>query len=122
MLKKYIFGAIAPVLAVASTGFAADHCETHSVIQGETLRLIAEQYYGTRELSPIIYEANVGIIGSDQNSIEIGMQIAIPCREGMQTSIEKAFSEFMETQAALSGKGRPDDLVVSGIPMGKHGR
>ncbi len=54
-------------------------CETYTVAPGDTLRLIAEHVFGSRDLSPVIYNANRSVVGDNPNNIEIGMRLTIPC-------------------------------------------
>ncbi len=93
----YVLGALA---LLGSPVAAAGNCDSYTVIPGDTLRLIAERYYGDRALSPIIYDANTEVVGEDPNTIEIGMQLEIPCREGMQVPPETAFLALVVPDAA----------------------
>ncbi len=49
----------------------------HTVKRGETLRIISEKYFGTRELSTYIVEHNKDII-SNPNNVAVGTKIKIP--------------------------------------------
>ena len=49
----------------------------HTVKRGETLRIISEKYFGTRELSTYIIEHNKDII-SNPNNVSVGTKIKIP--------------------------------------------
>jgi len=84
MFKSLVLYGLSALLLVSGAARAAENCDTYSVIPGDTLRLISEKYYGVRDLSPIIYEANMGVIGANPNTIEIGMELAIPCRSDMR--------------------------------------
>src|SRR3954466_7684698 len=46
--------------------------QTHTVGDGDTLRSIAQQYYGDGELWQKIFDANKDAVGSDPDSIKIG--------------------------------------------------
>ena len=85
MLKSVVFYAISAVAFISGPAYAAEECDSYMVAKGDTLRLISERYYGARELSPVIYEANSGVIGANANAIEIGMSLSIPCRDGIRT-------------------------------------
>ena len=91
MLKAMVFYGLSALLLTSGAANAATTCDNYSVVPGDTLRLISEQYYGDRELSPVIYNANAGLIGANPNSIEIGMELAIPCRENIQIPQPTAF-------------------------------
>ncbi|MBL1437283.1 MAG: transporter substrate-binding domain-containing protein [Rhodobacteraceae bacterium] len=85
MLKSLVYLGLSALSFTGGLAHAAENCGTYTVIPGDTLRLISERYYGQREFSPTIYEANAAEIGENPNAIEIGMELAIPCRENMQT-------------------------------------
>jgi phage tail protein X len=91
MYRPVVLFAIAALAIVAGAARATEICATYSVAPGDTLRLIAERYYGTRDLSPIIYAANTGVIGDNPNLIEIGMELGIPCHDNMHIPSETAF-------------------------------
>ena len=55
------------------TGIQAEHV----IKRGETLRIISEKYFGTRELSTYIIEYNKDII-SNPNNVSVGTKIKIP--------------------------------------------
>ncbi len=55
------------------TGTQAEHV----IKRGETLRIISEKYFGTRELSTYIIEYNKDII-SNPNNVSVGTKIKIP--------------------------------------------
>ncbi len=76
LLKPALF---ATFLAFPFQAFSQTACESYTVASGDTLRLIAERVYGSRDSSSIIFEANRGVVGGNPNSIEIGMQLNIPC-------------------------------------------
>ncbi len=84
MYKTAVFLGLGLVGALTGAAHAAEQCDTYTIAKGDTLRLVAERYYGDRALSPIIYEANQSTVGENPNIIEIGMELAIPCRENMQ--------------------------------------
>ena len=76
--------AVLSAMTFASVGYAqqSEICSTHTVMRGESLRIIAEKYLGTREQSPVIYSANRSVVGGDPNLITVGMVLQIPCASG----------------------------------------
>lgn len=71
-------------------GTAMADCPTYRVRSGDTLRIIAEKFYGTREASRRIYRANARKIGPNPNLIEIGQVLYIPCSKPRETVQAKA--------------------------------
>ena len=123
---KYVGFYVFCALALMSTAVrSAAECDSYTVVQGDTLRLISERYYGERALSPLIYNENIDVIGSNANLIEIGMELAIPCREGMTLPSATAFLA-LETPLPNDGAdpGTPPFLANgSATPfMGTNGR
>ncbi len=66
-----------PDVAAPPPAASAPHARIHTVKRGETLRLIAEHYYGNRNRADEIYQANRSTI-SDPNRIRPGQKLAIP--------------------------------------------
>jgi nucleoid-associated protein YgaU len=66
-----------PDVAASPPAAAAAQARTHTVKRGETLRVIAEHYYGSRNRADQIYQANRGTL-SDPNQIQVGQVLAIP--------------------------------------------
>jgi nucleoid-associated protein YgaU len=66
-----------PDVAAAPAAPATSKARTHTVARGETLRVIAEHYYGDRNRAREIFEANRGTL-SDPNRIQPGQELAIP--------------------------------------------
>ncbi len=114
MLKSLVFYGLSALLLAGSAARAAENCASYSVTPGDTLRLISEKYYGVRELSPIIYEANFAVIGENPNTIEIGMELAIPCRDNMQTPEPTAFLALINPDAETRGDPAPRFLAKAG--------
>ncbi len=104
MFKSMVLYGLSALMFVAGGANAAQNCATYSVAPGDTLRLISEQYYGQRDLSPIIYAANAAVVGPNPNTIEIGMTLEIPCRDGMTIAEPTAF-------LALIGPETPTGLA-----------
>ena len=97
MFKSMVFYGLSAVTLLMGSASYAEVCDSYSVVPGDTLRLISERYYGARDLSPIIYSANMEVVGEDPNTIEIGMALEIPCRDGMQIPQLTAFIAVVET-------------------------
>ena len=96
---------IALTISTASYAQQSDICSSHTVVRGETLRIIAERYLGTRDQSPIIYRANRAVVGGDPNLITIGMVLNIPCAPGQtggQTVVAGAAPAAAAAPAALT--------------------
>jgi len=116
MLKSVVFYGLSVIALASSAAAQADICDTYVVTPGDTLRIIAEQYYGDRALSPIIYDANTGVIGPNPNLIELGMTLSIPCRADMSPAQPTA---LMATTGSTDTTGTPDSnngffVAVSG--------
>lgn len=87
-----ILPALLSALTFASVGYAqqAETCSTHTVARGETLRIIAETYLGSRDQSPVIFAANRSTVGSNPNLISVGMVLNIPCASGQTATAAAA--------------------------------
>lgn len=114
MLKAVVLYGLSALVIASSAAKAADNCDTYSVVPGDTLRLISERYYGVRELSPIIFEANATVIGENPNSIEIGMELAIPCRANIRIPQPTAFLALVGTEPETSHNITPRFLAKAG--------
>lgn len=66
-----------PDVAAPPPAAPAPQARIHTVKRGETLRLIAEHYYGSRNRADEIYQANRSTL-SDPNQIRPGQKLAIP--------------------------------------------
>ena len=66
-----------PDVAAPPPAPAPAQTRTHTVQRGETLRLIAERYYGSRDRSDEIFQANRGTL-ADPNRIRPGQVLTIP--------------------------------------------
>lgn len=93
MLKNVFFIAIFALVFALQSAKSEELCDMYSVAPGDTLRLISERYYGTRDLSPVIYAANLETVGEDPNIIEIGTVLGIPCRVGITIPVSYSFFE-----------------------------
>ena len=103
MLKSMLFIATSAFIGAALPVQAAESCDMYFVQKGDTLRLIAEHYYGSRDLSPLIYNANAATVGDDPNNIEIGMALDIPCREGINLPASTSFLNINHTPPPANG-------------------
>ena len=56
--------------------------EIYEVKAGDTLLLIAQQFYGDVTLWRRIYDANRDVIGDDPDKLALGMRLRIPPRDG----------------------------------------
>ncbi|MEM8790558.1 MAG: rhodanese-like domain-containing protein [Pseudomonadota bacterium] len=56
---------------------------THTVQPGESLSILAQKTLGSIQKFRLIHRANVGLLGSDPNNLEVGMDVYLPC-EGEQ--------------------------------------
>lgn len=61
-----------------STPAPAPQVKTHVVQKGESLSLIAKQYYGDVHKWKQIYEANKALIGDNPDVIQPGQELVIP--------------------------------------------
>lgn len=103
MLKSvFLCGVSALTSCIVSTA-SAEICDSYVVTSGDTLRIIAERYYGDRHLSSEIYDVNQGIIGANPNAVEIGTTLAIPCRDGMAAVQQSAFLATIDQPHAAPG-------------------
>ena len=59
------------------TAKAPEKLTVHTVSKGDTLRSIANQYFGNPGLWGEVYSPNIGIIGSDPNSLKPGQKLQI---------------------------------------------
>jgi nucleoid-associated protein YgaU len=52
----------------------------HTVAAGESLSVIAKNYYGSANDWPRIYQANKAIIGDNPDRIRVGQKLKIPAK------------------------------------------
>lgn len=64
--------------APAASQPAAPATRKHVVKKGESLSLIAKQYYGNVRQWKKIYEANKQVVGSNPDLIQVGQELVIP--------------------------------------------
>lgn len=106
-------GLVLLLFFMALAGQTAAECKTHNVRAGDTLRKIAEKYYGSRDRSGQIFSANRRQIGANPNQIEPGMRLYIPCSDpGLP--VEKA----AEPVAAMEHSNPVDAHVPNASAMG----
>ncbi len=113
MLKSLFILGLSALSLTGGIAVAAESCDTYSVAPGDTLRLISERYYGSRELSSLIFAANTSMVGEDPNTIEIGMELSIPCRDGMRIPQETAFLAIVNS-TSNSGYMPPRFMAKAG--------
>ena len=107
-------------MTFASVGYAqqSEICSTHTVMRGESLRIIAEKYLGTREQSPVIYSANRSVVGGDPNLITVGMVLQIPCASGQTaTAVVASAAPAAADAGAPVSDGPPPGTVEFASPM-----
>ena len=51
---------------------------TYTVLEGDTLKAIAERFYGQREAWPRLYVANRDAVGGDPDALTVGTRLSIP--------------------------------------------
>lgn len=67
-----------PTMIATQTPTATRFIRVHLIVEGETLRKIANYYYAEESLWVIIYEENKERIGRDPNLIIWGTKLVIP--------------------------------------------
>ena len=106
MLKNVVCYGLSALAISFSSANATEICGEYSVVQGDTLRLISEKHYGAPELYSILFEANADIIGANPNTIETGMKLAIPCRQGTRmpqpTALQALILPENETEGEIA--------------------
>jgi nucleoid-associated protein YgaU len=70
----------APLAGELNTSAGEKQARTHKVVDGDTLRLLAERYLGSGEAAPAIYDANRNLL-SRPEILPIGVELIIPPRE-----------------------------------------
>jgi polar amino acid transport system substrate-binding protein len=76
-----IASAILACGVIAASASAQESCTVYVVRAGDTLSSIASRVFGNNNYVPI-YEANRAAIGPTPNTLEIGVSLRIPCRDG----------------------------------------
>ncbi len=101
--------------------FAQTACESYTVARGDTLRVIAERVYGTRDMSSVIYNANRGVVGSNPNNIKIGMRLNIPCEPSAVANetlaTEAVVSEIVAPEAVVRIVTAPTAIIVESAEL-----
>jgi polar amino acid transport system substrate-binding protein len=69
---------------------AQEACTSYTVVAGDNLRFIARSAYGDADLYRVIYNANVAVIGTRADLIEIGTTLVIPCDPNAPTETAAA--------------------------------
>ncbi len=78
-MSRFAVVAVLACLGLTPAFPALAECPTYTVRSGDTLRIIAERFYGRRDASTRIYRANAAKIGENPNLIEVGQLLTIPC-------------------------------------------
>jgi nucleoid-associated protein YgaU len=87
--KQFIRSAVGMNKAVAPENMAAADAaafeqsareQEHTVAAGESLSIIAKNYYGSANDWPRIYQANKAIIGDNPDRIRVGQKLKIPAK------------------------------------------
>ncbi len=60
----------------------------HALKQGEDIWLLAELYYGKAELWPVIYHANIKVLGDDPENTVPGLKMFIPYLDVHEESLK----------------------------------
>jgi ABC-type amino acid transport substrate-binding protein len=97
LARTFLFGTSA-LLLTGTAALAQEACSTYTVTKGDNLRYIAREAYGDADLYRLIYDANVEIIGEKADLIEVGAQLALPCKPG---EVETASSDTTTTADAV---------------------
>lgn len=79
----------------------------YTVQPGDTLFLIAQKFYGYGNSWHLIYEANRGVIGNDEQLLKLGMVLMIPPKNQSGTN-KGSFQDMLEALGAFE----------SGLPQG----
>jgi ABC-type amino acid transport substrate-binding protein len=90
------------LLGIAGAASAQEACTTYVVKEGDTLGSIAQAAYGSYDYQ-MIFNANRDKLAASINSIEVGLELLLPCEDGRLTA-ESEFSAVIaqeeEKQAA----------------------
>lgn len=87
--RTFTFGLTA-VLLTGTAALAQEACSTYTVRVGDNLRYIARAAYGDGDMYRVIYDANVSVIGTKADIIEVGAELTIPCNPNEAAPTETA--------------------------------
>ncbi|WP_052764141.1 LysM peptidoglycan-binding domain-containing protein [Microvirga massiliensis] len=80
---------------------------SHTVASGESLSLIAGNYYKDVLLWPLIYDANVAIIGNNPNLIQPNQRLVVPdIKKFTKPELDKARSRASQVKILFTALGR----------------
>ncbi len=88
--------------------------QTYAVQPGDTLALIAQNFYGDGNLWQLIYDANRNTIGDNPNQLQVGMVLVIPAKDnpnpnppssGTRLNLEATFYSMEETNCHPPASG-----------------
>jgi nucleoid-associated protein YgaU len=73
------------LLGIAGAASAQEACTTYVVKEGDTLGSIAQAAYGSYDYQ-MIFNANRDKLAASINSIEVGLELLLPCEDGRLTA------------------------------------
>lgn len=76
--RTFLIGSTALLLG-GTAALAQEACTTYKVQAGDNLRYIARAAYGDADLYRVIYDANIAVIGTKADLIEVGSELVLPC-------------------------------------------
>lgn len=74
-------------LALPTSAMAQEACKAYRVVEGDTLRSIAERAYGTSNYQPV-FNANREFLIASNGSIREGDVLDLPCSDGRRSEAE----------------------------------
>ena len=87
-MNKLLIASLGLAVVVISTQpvWAQDICGTHIVVQGDSLRGIADDTYGNPRDYRYLFEANRSKLGRSPHMIPLGLTLDLPCRGTLTTA------------------------------------
>jgi ABC-type amino acid transport substrate-binding protein len=89
LVRTCLLGTTALFLTAAGA-YAQEACNNYTVVAGDNLRSIARDAYGDADMYRVIYSANIDTIGETADLIEVGANLAIPCKSSPDATAETA--------------------------------
>jgi hypothetical protein len=119
-LNKQLFAALGMAVTAisASPVLAQDICGTHTIIQGDTLREIANDTYGNPKDYRYIFETNQSDLGRTPHIIPIGVTLDLPCRGtfvAASTPIEPE-TQIVKPTAPVEATLTEEPVIVEVLP------
>ncbi|MBT8153045.1 transporter substrate-binding domain-containing protein [Epibacterium ulvae] len=88
-MKNYITAAVLGLSTLAAQSAAAETCGgIYTVQSGDSLSLIADRLFKDVGKWSVIHTQNIKAIGARPNAIRVGMNLNIPCLDGLPTGLE----------------------------------